>query len=56
MLDVVASLDGRTQLGEVIRTVTGRLALSKADASRLERDAVQTVRELLELGALGFDC
>jgi len=56
VLDVVASLDGRTQLGEVIRTVTGRLALSKADASRLERDAVQTVRELLELGALGFDC
>ena len=56
VLDVVASLDGRTQLGEVIRTVTGRLALSKADASRLECDAVQTVRELLELGALGFDC
>jgi SAM-dependent methyltransferase len=54
VLDVVASLDGRTQLGELIRTVTGRLALSKADASRLERDAVQTVRELLELGALGL--
>jgi methylase of polypeptide subunit release factors len=55
VLDVVASLDGRTQLGDVIRTVADRLGLSRTELSRLERDAVQAARELLELGALGLD-
>ena len=54
MLDVVASLDGR-RLGDVIRTVADRLGLSRTELSRLERDAVQATRELLELGALGID-
>jgi len=55
VLDVVASLDGRTRLGDVIRTVGDRLGLPRNELSRLERDALQTTRELLELGALGID-
>jgi hypothetical protein len=54
VLDVVASLDGRARLREVIRTVADRLALSKSETSRLERDALRVTEELLELGALGF--
>ncbi len=49
VLEVVASLDGRTSLGEVIRTVSDEL-----EVSDLERDAVRAMRELLELGALGI--
>ena len=55
VLDVVASLDGRTRLGDVIPTVGDRLGLPRNELSRLERDALQTTRELLELGALGID-
>jgi methylase of polypeptide subunit release factors len=55
VLDVVASLDGRTALDEVIGRVADRLALSKGDRSRLERNAVEAVRELLELGALSLN-
>jgi methylase of polypeptide subunit release factors len=45
VLEVLASFDGRTTLGEVIRTV----------APGLEGQVLETVGELLELGALGFD-
>jgi hypothetical protein len=55
VLDVVASLDGRTPLREVIRTVADRLGLSKSETSRLERDALRVTHELLELGALGLN-
>jgi methylase of polypeptide subunit release factors len=55
VLDVVASLDGRTSLGDVIRTVADRLGLSQDELSRLERDAVEATEDLLELGALGLD-
>jgi methylase of polypeptide subunit release factors len=55
VLDVVASLDGRTELGDVIRTVADRLGLSRNEVSRLERDALRAARELLELGVLGLD-
>jgi methylase of polypeptide subunit release factors len=54
VLDVIASLDGRTRLGDVISTVAGRLGLSAGELSRLERDALQAVHELLDLGALGL--
>ena len=54
VLDVIASLDGRTRVGDVISTVAGRLGLSTAELSRLERDALGAIRELLELGALGL--
>jgi methylase of polypeptide subunit release factors len=55
VLDVVASLDGQARLGEVIRTVADRLGLSKRETSRLERDALSVIHELLELGALQLD-
>jgi methylase of polypeptide subunit release factors len=55
VLDVVASLDGRTALGDVIRTVADRLGLSRSGMSRLERDALRATQELLELGVLGLD-
>jgi hypothetical protein len=54
VLDVVASLDGRTPLGDVIRTVAERLGLSREELIRLERDAVEATEDLLELGALGL--
>ena len=55
VLDVVASLDGRMQLGDVIRTVADRLGLSRNEVSRLQRDALRATEELLELGVLGLD-
>src|SRR6266511_3167210 len=55
VLDVVASLDGRARLREVIRTVADRLRLSKSETSRLEREALRVTHELLELGALRLD-
>ena len=54
VLDVIASLDGRTELHDVISTVGDRLGLSAAELSRLERDALRAIQELLELGALGL--
>jgi methylase of polypeptide subunit release factors len=54
VLDVVASLDGGLPLGDVIRTVADRLDLSVTERGRLERDAVEAARDLLELGALVF--
>jgi methylase of polypeptide subunit release factors len=55
VLDVVAALDGSTPLGDVIDGVANRLELSANERAELERDAVEGVRELLELGALGID-
>ena len=52
VLDVVASLDGGTPLGDVIRAVGARRGLSKNEVSRLERATLEAARELLELGAL----
>jgi len=54
VLDVIASLDGRTQLDDVIRAVAGRAGLSDNEVPRLERGVVRATRELLELGALGL--
>ncbi|HEY6068248.1 MAG TPA: hypothetical protein VIU81_06090, partial [Gaiellaceae bacterium] len=50
-LEVIASLDGR-RLGEVVDDVAARLGLGSGDATRLQREAVALIRELLELGAL----
>jgi hypothetical protein len=52
VLDVVASLDGSTPLAAVIGRVSGRLGLPAPEHSRLEREALEAVRELFELGAL----
>jgi methylase of polypeptide subunit release factors len=55
VIDVVASLDGGTPLAEVIDGVADRLDLSVRERKQLKRDAVEAVRDLLELGALGVD-
>jgi methylase of polypeptide subunit release factors len=52
VLDVVASLDGGSTLREVIGSAARRLELSSPERSQLERDAVEAVRQLLEIGAL----
>jgi methylase of polypeptide subunit release factors len=52
VLDVVAALDGRTPLRDVIAGVGERLRLPP---SQLERNVARTARELLELGALAFN-
>jgi methylase of polypeptide subunit release factors len=49
VLDVVASLDGHLQLREVVSTVAESLGIASA---RLEAQALDVTRELLELGAL----
>jgi methylase of polypeptide subunit release factors len=54
VLDVVASLDGRTSLREVIARVGDDQGLSGNELTRLERAAVRTTRELLELGVLAL--
>jgi methylase of polypeptide subunit release factors len=48
--DVLASLDGNVTLGRAIERVTKRLELTRRSASELRREAVDAVRELLELG------
>ena len=55
VLDVVASLDGRTPLAQVVRTVGDRLGLSKGELDQLEQDALRAAQELLELGVLGLN-
>jgi methylase of polypeptide subunit release factors len=49
VLEVVASLDGDSTLREVIGAVADRVEIPR---SQLERDAVEAVRELLQIGAL----
>jgi methylase of polypeptide subunit release factors len=51
-IEVVASLDSRLPLGEIIDVTAGELGLSEAEATRLRREALSVSRELLELGAL----
>jgi hypothetical protein len=54
VLDVVASLDGSTRLGDLVQAAADRLELSDAQTSRLRHEVLDAVRELLELGALRF--
>ncbi|CAN5174961.1 methyltransferase [soil metagenome] len=51
-IEVIASLDSRLPLGEIIDVTAGELDLSEAEATRLRRDVLRVSRELLELGAL----
>jgi methylase of polypeptide subunit release factors len=55
VLDVVASLDGRTPLRDVIRRVGDDQGISGNELIRLERAVLRTTRELLELGVLALD-
>jgi methylase of polypeptide subunit release factors len=54
-LEVVAALDGRVRLRDVIRTVADRLGVSESEQGGLRREALDITRELLELGALRLD-
>jgi hypothetical protein len=51
LLEIVAALDGRDRLGDVVEAAAERLGLTGSDAKRLRRDALDLVQELLELGA-----
>ena len=51
-LQILTSLDEDTPLHALVAATSDDLALSPANARRLERDTVRLVRELLELGAL----
>ena len=48
--DVLASLDGNVTLGRAIERTIKRLELTRRSASELRREAIDAVRELLELG------
>jgi methylase of polypeptide subunit release factors len=48
--DVLASLDGKVTLGRAIDRTSKRLELTRRSASELRREALDAVRELLELG------
>ena len=54
LLDVVAALDGIASVGDVVDEAARTRKLSGAEAKRFRRDAVDLVRELLELGAARF--
>lgn len=53
-MEVVASLDSRLRLGEVIDATADRLALSDEEAETLAEEGLDLVRELLEIGAVRF--
>lgn len=52
--EVVASLDSRMSLSEVIDTTADRLGLLDDEVGTLREEALEVTRELLELGALRF--
>jgi hypothetical protein len=52
--EVIASLDSRMRLGEVLATTSDRLGLLDDEEQTLRDEALESVRALLELGALRF--
>jgi methylase of polypeptide subunit release factors len=52
--EVVASLDSRMRLSEVVETTADRLGLLEDEVETLREEALDVARELLELGALRF--
>ncbi len=52
--EVVASLDSRMRLNEVIDTTADRLGLLDDEVGTLREESLDVIRELLELGALRF--
>jgi methylase of polypeptide subunit release factors len=52
--EVVASLDSRMRLSEVIDTTADRLGLLDDEVGTLREEALDVIRDLLELGALRF--
>jgi methylase of polypeptide subunit release factors len=51
-LEIIAALDARTPLAEVISRTAEELGLRQQETTRLRRESLQLTRELLELGAL----
>ena len=52
--EVVASLDSRMRLDEVVDTTADRLGLLDDEVGTLRDESLDVIRELLELGALRF--
>ncbi|MBA3735402.1 MAG: methyltransferase [Actinobacteria bacterium] len=52
--EVIASLDSRLRLSEVVDTTADRLGFDDEEIEALREEAVEVTRELLELGALRF--
>jgi hypothetical protein len=52
--EVVASLDSRMRLSEVIDATADRLGLLDDEVGTLREEALDVTRDLLELGALRF--
>jgi methylase of polypeptide subunit release factors len=52
VLDIVASLDDRTPLRDVLARTADELGLAQQETTRLRRETMRLVHELLELGAL----
>lgn len=53
--DVLAALDGSVTLGRAIERTCRRLELTRRSASELRREALDAVRELLELGFIDLE-
>ncbi len=53
--EVLTMLDGRSSLRDVLQAAADRLGLDDEEASTLEDETLDVVRELLELGAAQFD-
>jgi methylase of polypeptide subunit release factors len=54
-LELVAALDGRTRLRDLVEAAGDRLGLSAAQRTKLRREVLEVSRELLELGALRLE-
>jgi hypothetical protein len=52
--EVIASLDSRLRLAEVVDTTAERLGLDDEETETLREETLEATRELLELGALRF--
>jgi methylase of polypeptide subunit release factors len=52
--EVIASLDSRLRLAEVVDTTADRLGFDGEETEALREETIEVIRELLELGALHF--
>ncbi|HEX9141472.1 MAG TPA: methyltransferase domain-containing protein, partial [Gaiellaceae bacterium] len=52
--EVIASLDSRLRLAEVVDTTADRLGFDDEETEALREETLEVIRELLELGALHF--
>jgi phage tail sheath protein FI len=52
--EVIASLDSRLRLADVVDTTADRLGFDDEETEALREETIEVIRELLELGALQF--